>query len=126
MALPPEPIEELLAASSAVVEAEVVRVLSHGAPPPKPAHARDGATSVGTKAAEQVVVLKVTRALKGAVPVGELTVEKPLAAYALAAGNKGAFFLQDTRPKPTILGRYGPDTYRVESVDFVLGKLQKK
>ncbi|MBI5493723.1 MAG: hypothetical protein HY904_01780 [Deltaproteobacteria bacterium] len=120
MAIPPEPIQELIDASTDIVDAEVAEVVSTGTKPAQP-DVPTGTTSAGFKAAEQVVVLKVARALKGGAK-GNLTVHKPVSGYALKAGNKGAFFLRAGQPHAEILGRYGPDTYRVESVEHVLGK----
>ena len=93
MALPPEPLAELLKDSSVVVVAEVSQVVETGPAPEQP-KAKPGATSVGYKAPSQVLVLKVGKALKGKA-AGSITVAKPVAGYALKAGDKGAFFLQD-------------------------------
>jgi hypothetical protein len=123
VAIPPEPIQELLPRANLIVEAEVSAVLSTGPRPPQ-VKAREGATSVPNKVASQVVKLKVKRALKGQAS-GELTVDKPEADYALAEGNKGAFFLEQVKgaANMTIIGRWGPDTYRVDSVERALKEL---
>jgi hypothetical protein len=120
MAIPPEPLAELLEESNHVVDAEVARVLETGPAPEQPA-AKEGATSVGYKTPTQVVELTIHRTLKGTAK-GTITVHKPQAGYALKAGNKGAFFLKDGVPHATILGRYGPDTHRVDLVEHALGK----
>jgi len=115
MALPPEPLQELLPLATQIVDAEVVRVVSEGEAPEGPS-APEGATSVPYKLQSQVVVLKVNRAIRGTAK-GEITVEKPQGAYLLSAGNKGGFLLQDGAPHPVIIGRYGPDTYRIETLE---------
>lgn len=119
MALPPEPIEEVLPKAKTVLEAEVAEVVSTGPTPPK-IETKRGATSVGHKVASQVVKLKVTKVHRGAASVKEIVVEKPVAGYALKAGNKGAFLLDDSQPRPVILGRYGPDTWSVGWVEKAL------
>ena len=45
----------------------------------------------------------------------------PRGAYALEEGNKGPFLLDDSKPNPVILGRYGPDSW---GIDKILGALE--
>ncbi len=117
MALPPEPIEDVLPGAALVVDAEVSAVLSTGPQPNNP-HSKPGATSTGAKSASQKVKLTVTRVLHGSAKVGqELTVEKPEAGYALREGNKGPFLISASN---VILGRYGPDTYSAEKLEKAL------
>lgn len=118
MALPPEPLQELLPHATWIVEAEVVEVLSTGEQPPR-VSAPAGWTDTGQKVASQRVRLKVTRVLRGA-PVEELVVDKPVAAYALRPGNKGPFLLDAAQPTPVILGRYGPDSYALARLEASL------
>ena len=121
MAKPPEPIRELLPRASLIVEAEVAEVVSTGPEPPKveapPTH-----TSVPQEVASQVLRLKIKRVLKGALAGAakksqELTVTKPQGAYALSPGNRGPFLLEETGGDWLILGRWGPDNYRIEWVE---------
>lgn len=112
MALPPEPIDELMPQAVWVVEAEVKEVLATGPTPPKPENARPGATSVGYQSASQTVKLAVSNVLRGE-PVKELVVEKPRGAYSLRPGNKGPFLIDANK---LILGRYGPDTWHLDRV----------
>ena len=119
MAIPPEPLPELLKDANHVVDAEVSRVVETGPAPEQP-QAKEGATSVGYKTPMQVVELTIRRTLKGNAK-GTVTVQKPVAAYALKQGNKGAFFLKDGSPHAVILGRYGPDTHRMDLVEKALG-----
>ncbi len=116
-AKPPEPMRELLPQAELVVVAEVVAVRSTEAPD-------------GTNLAPlQVVVLRVQRALRGDVQVAaELVVQKPRGEYALSLGNRGAFLLRVAKAAPikdggsvyVVLGRYGPDNYRVVDVEAAL------
>jgi len=122
MAIPPEPIEELLPTAALIVEAEVSKVISLGKKPPTLTAPKDH-TSTGQKNASQQLSLKVARVLKGALPgdaAAPLEVSKPEGAYTLREGSKGAFLLSEGEGGWVILGRYGPDTYTVESVELTL------
>lgn len=113
MALPPEPLDEVLPAASVVVEAEVVAVRDLGA---WPRDDKDAPIESAAPRPAQQVTLRVTRALRGT-PAAELVVTKPPAGYALRQGVYGPFLLDaDAR----ILGRYGPDTYGIEEVEQAL------
>ena len=119
MAKPPEPLSEVLPLAVWVVDAEVVEVISTGPKPPAPpsdGKQKDGATSTGFKAPAQKVKLKVNRVLKGDA-VKELVVDKPVAGYALKAGNHGPFLIDKSK---TILGRYGPDSYNFGKLEAAI------
>jgi hypothetical protein len=118
MALPPEPIDELLPKSDWVVEAEVKEVLQQATPLPA-SRGAEGATSIGHKVGAQLVRLRVTRVLRGK-PATELVVEKPAAGYALKPGNKGPFLISAGEGHPVILGRYGPDSYALARIEAAL------
>lgn len=118
MAIPPDPIEEVLPNAVLVVDAEVKDV-QNGPPAPK-VNAPPGYTDVPQKVGSQVVTLVIKRVLKGTTTAKEITVEKPVGAYALRAGNKGPFLLDNSRPRPVILGRYGPDSYSFEKIEKAL------
>lgn len=125
MALPPEPIDELIPSAEAGVLAEVTRVLTQDPEPPARA-GEPGATSAPTQAARQVVELKVTGTLFGEVKSGALLqVTKPAGAYALRAGNQGPFLLGKAGTATQILGRYGPDTWPEAVVREAAKKHQK-
>src|SRR5260221_424003 len=121
MAIPPQPIEEVLPKAVLIIDGEVKEVVSTG-PAPKKVEARAGASDTGQKTAAQVVKLEVKRVLKGKTDAKEIVVEKPEAGYALRAGNKGPFLLDATRPNPVILGRYGPDSYAFSRIEAALKK----
>jgi hypothetical protein len=122
MALPPEPLEEVLPSAVWVVDAEVKEVVAQGPAEPKlqPKTGAPAMTSTGQKVGSQTVRLIVRRVLKGDPAAKELVVEKPVGAYALRAGNKGPFLLDGGKPNPTILGRYGPDTYSLAALEKAL------
>lgn len=119
MAIPPDPIDHVLPECDAGVLAEVTRVLVQD--PQAVLTAEDGATDVPGDAARQVVELKVKEVLFGRLARAGALLEaiKPAGDYALAAGAHGPFLLRaseaDGEPA-TILGRYGPDTYRTDEV----------
>jgi hypothetical protein len=125
MAIPPEPIEELLPRAQLVVVAEVTSIIAQGeqAPIPPSDPKRKGGPQVPL--AEQVVALAVQDVLRGeGVTAGaELRALKPAADYDLSEGTQGPFLLaaSDTGDPPfAILGRYGPDSYRRSVVEEAL------
>jgi len=97
-ALPPEPLAEMLPAARLVVVATVA----------------------GRQVApRQQVTLTITRVLRGPA-LQSITVFKPAGGYALSAGNHGPFLLDGTTHGATILGRYGPDTWRLQDIEAAL------
>ena len=112
MAKPPEPLEELCFDAGIVVDAVVHEVL-----PAIGLAKGDGAALADA----QRVILRVTRMLKGEPASERITVDKPVAPYELAAGIHGAFFLDTLTHPPTILGRYGPDSWPLSKVERALG-----
>lgn len=119
MAIPPEPIEEVLPQAEAAVLGEIARVVVQDPQKPAPPH-EPGATSVPSEAARQVVELKVSEVLFGAgdsvKPGATLEVIKPAGDYALRAGNHGPFLLKNEGKTIQIVGRYGPDTYSADAI----------
>lgn len=116
MAKPPEPLATVLPLAALVVEASVAQVLSTGAPiprPDKPASHRD----VGAQSPEQVLVLDVSRVLKGAHAAKTLQVKKPVAPYAVKVGTTGAWLVDE---HGVLLGRYGPDSWPLAKVEAAL------
>jgi hypothetical protein len=111
MALPPEPLSDVLPSATTIVVAEVVRVDDDGAWPPGD---KGGPIDGAPPRPAQRARLHVTRTLRGG-PVDEVL--KPAANYALRVGTRGAFLLDD---EARILGRYGPDTWSVDEVDAAL------
>lgn len=119
MAVPPEPIEELLPSVVVLFDGEVVEVLHSDEPMPDPPHL-PGAAGVGRKAPRQVVRLQANEVLRGELePGATVEVIKPPAGYALRVGNHGPFLLDGADP-PVILGRYGPDSYALEALRAAL------
>lgn len=120
MAKPPEPLAELLPRAALVVHAVVAQVLSTGPAPAQPEATHPPGRLVvdtGRRSPAQTLTLEVMRVLKGAHDERSLTVEKPAAGYSLFPGAKGAFLLDTSTSPPTILGRYGPDTWALSQVE---------
>ena len=118
MALPPEPLSELVEQADAIVVGRVVELIALGKKVAPPATAKTlgpRASGVGYQAATQKVRIQVERVLKGTA-AAELVVDKPEAPYTLRVGDSGAFFLKGK----DILGRYGPDTHAVAKVEKAL------
>lgn len=126
MAKPPEPLASMLPLAGLIVQAVVAQVLSTGPSPAQPesTHAPGRlVVDTGRLSPAQTLVLdvmKVLRAAPGAAPVTSITVEKPAAGYSLLPGTTGAFLLDTTTTPPTILGRYGPDTWPLVRVEAAL------
>lgn len=111
MAIPPEPIAELLPLAGAVVLARVVKILVQDPQAPLP-EAEEGATDVDGELARQQVLLQLDEVLRGELQAGDrLEVVKPAGDYTLQPGMHGPFLLDTTEQPPVVLGRYGPDTY---------------
>jgi hypothetical protein len=125
MALPPEPLSSALFDAKAVVVGEVVSIDATGPEPEKRADVKKGMKDVGNKAAWQTVTLRVDVVLRPgkdgvAVAAGKtIAVRKPEGAYAVDRGTKGPFLLGAPGDDgvPLILGRYGPDSWRLELVE---------
>jgi len=118
MALPPEPLASVLPVAGRVVVGVVVAVddtdveawpeATQGPPdsaPPCPA---------------QRATLRVLTVLRGDADRSDVVVVKPPAPYMLAVEVGGAFLLDTTTAPPTILGRYGPDTWGVDVVEAAI------
>ena len=120
IALPPEPVEELLPKAKFVIEASVARVLYQGEKPERDTE-KNVAGPIPPERC-QVVRLDVTRMIAGADPGTSITVVKPLAPYLLKAGQSTSatsFLVEGGDPFPIILGRYGP--YPSPAVEAALG-----
>ncbi|MGA9519998.1 MAG: hypothetical protein WBV82_00960 [Myxococcaceae bacterium] len=116
MAIPPDPIEQVLPDADAAVIATVTRVVAQDTQQPFP-KAEPGATSVPGSVARQVVELEVTEVLFGDVkPGAKVQVVKPAGSYTLSAGNGGPFLLK-LKGETEIVGRYGPDSYSRERIE---------
>jgi hypothetical protein len=124
MALPPEPIEEVMPAADGAVLAVVSRIVEQA---PQQQYERSLETSLPQKAARQVVELKVTKVLFGDVKSGAVVkAVKPEGAYALREGNQGPFVLGKNEGAVEILGRYGPDTWSEAAVKQAAAALGKR
>ncbi len=119
MALPPEPLATVKVDAVAAVIGEVTAVVATGPVPPR-REGQKGEKDLGNLSAAQELVLRVDTALHGALVAGQtITVRKPEGAWSASVGNSGAFLLgapDEAGGAPVILGRYGPDTWRVDDV----------
>ena len=130
MALPPDPIEDVLPLASAVVLAQVSSIVSQS--PQEPIPASDPRRKGGQQQplADQLVTLRIETVLRGdSISTGaELQAHKPSGDYSLAEGVSGPFLLaekNDNEAAYTILGRYGPDSYRQHVIEAALAKSKK-
>jgi hypothetical protein len=124
MAKPPEPLEEIFPHTAVIIDAVVASVVSEDKP--KAPDAPD--------VPRQVVTLEVNRVVRGALPpskgpkAAKITVDvvKPISAYKLRVGVKGAWLLaHDAKSgELTVLGRYGPDSWTFEKIDAKLAELK--
>jgi hypothetical protein len=124
MALPPEPIDTVLVDTAAAIIGEVVEVSATGPAQPQRV-GKKGETDLGNKAPWQRVTLRIDTVLRGGLKPGStVSVLKPEGAYLVDAGTKGPFLLgiADDDGVPPILGRYGPDTWRLEVVQQAFAK----
>jgi hypothetical protein len=125
MAIPPEPLQSALFDAKAVVLAEVVAVDATGPEPRKRAEPKRGLKDLGNQAPWQRVTLRVDEVLSAGkdgvvVHKGEtIAVLKPEGAYVVARGTVGPFLLGEKGVDglPSILGRYGPDSWRLDLVE---------
>jgi len=118
VALPPEPIESMLLDAKVVVVGEVDAVVETGPALPQ-REGKKGERDLQNQAPWQRVTIRVDRCLRGDVAVGaSLSALKPAGAYVVDAGTKGSFLLgAEADGVAPILGRYGPDTWRLEVVE---------
>ncbi len=125
MALPPEPIDEVIPGAEGAVLATVTRIVEQA---PQQQYERTLETSLPRTAARQVVELKVTKVLFGEVAASGTLVQcvKPEGAYALREGNQGPFVLGKIDGAVEILGRYGPDTWPEAAVKQAAAQLGKR
>jgi hypothetical protein len=116
MALPPEPVEEVLPRAVLVVVG-VVDAAEWLAPFVQRGDPDDDDNDSQVPA--QKARMRVLDVLRGDVTEGaSLTLEKPAGDYALRQGTKGAFLLCAGAAPGSwrILGRYGPDSWSVARV----------
>jgi len=125
MAMPPEPIDSVLFDAKAVVVGEVVAVITEGEPVAKKTPPKKDHKDVGNLAAWQKLSLRIDDVLLAGLDVkkgGSVDVLKPEGHYGLPVGAKGVFLLGAAGADglPVILGRYGPDSYRLDVVEAAL------
>lgn len=123
MAIPPDPIAEIIDEVRGVVIAEVTHVIERWAQGRLPT-GDEGQSDVPGVLSKQKVRLKITEVLAGEYAAGsDIEVIKPDGDYLLAVGNTGPFLLGEPLERlksPTIIGRYGPDSYRRDVIEQAL------
>ena len=124
MALPPDPIDEVLPQAQAVVVAEVDEILFRARQEDVPQSEDPYMVDIPRDLPLQRVRLKISEVLDGSQVSGGQAVEavKPPGEYVLRAGVSGPFLLhwKEGETQPTILGMYGPDTYSLRVVKVAL------
>jgi hypothetical protein len=115
MAIPPEPLEELIADARSIVLGKVVAIVSTGPMPPQRKKTHPGEVDIGNKKPSQRVKLSVERVLKGPAP-SEIEIDKPESGYTLEVGETGPFFIGEGK----IIGRYGPATHTLAKIEAAL------
>lgn len=117
MALPPEPLDELLPQATFGVVASIVRITKREPDPPAPDVDPRLVDTPRTLPAQQLI-LSTKESLFGTQPEGNFEVLKPAGDYVLREGLEGHFLLanQDDNELPVILGRYGPDNYSEQAL----------
>jgi hypothetical protein len=130
MAIPPEPIDEVLPSVDACVVGEVTAILNTWKQEPLPVPKGELPADLPGVLAQQTVRLRVEDVLFGDVGAKGSDVEltKPPGDYTLRPGNKGPFLVKKPsgdEKHPVIVGRYGPDSYRLEVIEAAAKKHQK-
>jgi hypothetical protein len=116
MALPPEPLASVLPAAGRVLVGVVVAVDDVEAWP----EPTNGPPDSALPCPAQTATLRVLNVLRGDTAAADVVVVKPRAPYMLAVDVGGAFLLDTSTTPPTILGRYGPDTWGVDDVEAAI------
>ncbi len=115
MALPPDPIDELLPEVDACAIAVVEEILFRGKQEFVPNPEEPDTVDIPRDLPEQVAMLTIKEVLFGDLVLQGETVEvfKPPGDYVLREGVEGPFLLyqDDEDERPVIAGRYGPDSY---------------
>jgi hypothetical protein len=132
MAIPPEPIAEVMPDVAAAVVAEVTHIHERGPQKPFPQPRLPNEVDIPCQISYQIVELSIKRVVFGAwlEPNTSLRVYKPAGDYVLSPGNHGPFLL--TQPQnineqtlPVIIGRYGPDSYPLELIEIAIRQHRK-
>lgn len=119
MALPPEPLGELLFSARYGIQGGVVAILEVG--PPVPTRSMSEGPGPIADDPWQLVRIEVRRVVFGTPPAGSLVAYKPVAPYSLRVGEVENVFLLGGETHHSfgavpILGRYGP-FYELEEVE---------
>jgi hypothetical protein len=114
MALPPEPLAEVLPLVHLIIDGEVQQCEQTS---PDVAPVRHGGVFLaGTQQVQLRCDAVLWRSTTVPPPPPLLTVEKPAAGYAVRVGTHGPFLLAQQPSGWVMMGRYGPDTYEREAL----------
>lgn len=126
MALPPEPIDEMLPLAQDAILADIVKILQQDKQTDIPEIKNPGEVDIPRDLPAQQVQITVREVLFGThYKTGQsLTVLKPAGDYVLRAGITGPLLLthDPEKTRPTILGRYGPDTWSLHILRAAIAK----
>ena len=127
MAIPPDPIEEVLPQAHTGVVATVTQLVHREKQKAVPEHEDPSFVGSILELPAEIVQLQIKEVLFGSlVQTGQtLEVLKPPGEYALREGVEGPFLLrqEEQESRPLILGLYGPDTYTVNTIRQARNKL---
>lgn len=130
MALPPEPIDEMLPLADDGVVADITQIVHRDPQTHIPTVTHPGEVDLPRDLPAQHVNITITEVLFGShYRVGQqVIVLKPAGDYVLRAGISGPLLLAHSPDKtmPTILGRYGPDTWSLSVLRAAIAKHGKK
>lgn len=130
MALPPEPIDEVLPLADACMIAKVTQIISSGKQSFIPDTSKDPEiVEVPRDLPEQYVELEVKELLFGKMyKVGQkLQIQKPSGDYVLKINLEAPFLIHHAEgaKHPEILGRYGPDTWSLRVLKAAIAHHKK-
>lgn len=125
MALPPDPIDEVLPQASAAVVAQVGSILFQDEQAFVPQVGDTDIVDVPRELPLQKATLQIKEVLFGSLTSSGQTLEvrKPAGEYVLRAGVEGPFLLSQTDDGVAeIVGLYGPDTYSLHQIKASIAK----
>ena len=126
MALPPEPIDQILPLAHAGVLAKVTKIIRQEKQSFIPQPSDPDMVDIPRELPLQIVQLQIQETLFGDLGNVGTTIEvlKPAGEYVLREGVEGPFLLQRfvEHSSPQILGMYGPDSYSLKVIRAAMTK----
>lgn len=128
MALPPEPIDEVLPSAQVGVIAKVTKILHRDKQADIP-NVTEGEADLPRELPMQLIEMCIEEVLFGSAYSQGSTMQakKPAGDYTLREGVGGGFLLTTAKDAsiPEILGRYGPDTWSLKVLRAAIAKHQR-